>query len=66
MVQTLAHPISGAAMQFIGNPFKYEAAATLAYPPKLGAHTAEVLTSVCGYDQINLQHLQSQGAIAIN
>ena len=66
MVQTLPHPISGAAMKFLGNPFKYDRAAPLSYPPQLGAHTAEILTALCGYDATTLQNLHTQGAIALN
>ena len=66
MVQTLPHPISGAAMKFLGNPFKYDSAAPLSYPPQLGAHTAEILTALCGYDATTLQNLHTQGAIALN
>ena len=66
MVTALPHPISGAVLKFLGNPFKYEGAPPLAYPPKLGAHTAEVLTAVCGYDAAMLKNLHSQGAIALN
>ncbi len=65
MVENLPHPASGAMMQFLGNPFKYDGAAPLRYPPKLGADTAEVLTKLCGYDAMKLQTLKSQGAIVL-
>ena len=66
MVTALPHPVSGAMLKFLGNPFKYDGAATLDYPPALGAHTAEVLSAVCGYDAATLQNLHTQGAIALN
>lgn len=66
MVQGVPHPISGAVMNFLGSPFKYDGAEALGYPPKLGAHTAEVLTQLCGYDAQTLQSLHAQGAIALN
>ena len=66
MVQTLPHPVSGAAMKFLGNPFKYDGAEPLSYPPKLGAHTAEILTALCGYDAATLKNLHAQGAITLN
>ena len=66
MVQTLPHPVSGAAMRFLGNPFKYDGAEPLSYPPKLGAHTAEILTALCGYDAATLKNLHAQGAITLN
>ena len=66
MVQTLPHPVSGAAMKFLGNPFKYDGAEPLSYPPKLGAHTAEILTALCGYDVATLKNLHTQGAITLN
>ncbi len=65
MVQSLPHPLSGVVMKFLGNPFKYDGAEPLSYPPKLGAHTAEVLTALCGYDAATLQNLHIQGAIQL-
>ena len=65
MVQSLPHPVSGVMLNFLGNPFKYDGAAPLDYPPKLGAHTAEILTQLCGYDASTLQNLHSQGAITL-
>ena len=65
MVQTLPHPVSGAMMKFLGNPFKYDGAEPLSYPPKLGAHTAEILAKLCGYDATTLQNLHAQGAIKL-
>ena len=65
MVQSLPHPMSGAMLNFLGNPFKYDGAEPLSYPPKLGAHTAEILSELCGYDANTLQNLHTQGAIAL-
>ena len=66
MVTALPHPISGAVLKFLGNPFKYDGATALDYPPKLGAHTAEVLTAVCGYDRAQLEKLGTLGAIVLS
>ncbi len=66
MVQSLPHPMSGAMLNFLGNPFKYDGAEPLSYPPKLGAHTAEILSELCGYDANTLQNLHTQGAIALS
>lgn len=63
MVETLSHPDSGNDMDFLGNPFKYESAEPLCYPPKLGADTDEILTRLCGYDEAKLALLKSKGAI---
>lgn len=66
MVTALPHPISGAVLKFLGNPFKYDGATALDYPPKLGSHTAEVLTAVCGYDRAQLENLRTLGAIVLS
>ena len=65
MVQNLPHPISGAAMQFVGNPFKYEGSIPLTYPPTLGAHTESILRDVCRYDATKIAALNAAGAISI-
>jgi CoA:oxalate CoA-transferase len=65
MVKTLPHPLSGTVLKFLGNPFKYDGAAPLSYPPKLGAHTAEILTTLCDYDATKLNTLSAQGAISL-
>jgi CoA:oxalate CoA-transferase len=49
MREELRHPRSGKPMQFLGNPFKYDGAQPLSYPPALAAHSREVLRRVCGY-----------------
>ncbi|MDQ3259349.1 MAG: CoA transferase [Pseudomonadota bacterium] len=65
MVENLSHPMSGVLLKFLGNPFKYDGAEPLDYPPKLGAHTADVLAKLCGYDATTLQNLHAQGAIKL-
>jgi CoA:oxalate CoA-transferase len=62
MVEELPHPITGAAMRFLGNPIKHEGAQFLSYPPKLGEHTRAVLSEVCGYDNAKLDALAAGGA----
>ncbi len=63
MVETLGNPSTDGGLEFLGNPFKYENAESLAYPPRLGADTDEVLTRLCGYDEKHLDLLKSKGAI---
>ncbi|HBP27966.1 MAG: CaiB/BaiF CoA transferase family protein [Advenella sp.] len=63
MVETLSHPESGNDIEFLGNPFKYENAESLCYPPQLGADTDEILTRLCGYNEAKLTFLKSKGAI---
>ena len=58
MVEQLTHPLTGAAMRFLGNPIKVDGSAVLPYPPALGAHTRSVLTEVCGYGDRQLAELQ--------
>jgi CoA:oxalate CoA-transferase len=62
MVEDLAHPLSGAAMRFLGNPLKHDGSALLSYPPRLGEHTREVLSEICGYDDNKLAALESAKA----
>jgi CoA:oxalate CoA-transferase len=63
MIEALAHPRTGAAMNFLGNPVKFDGARELGYPPALGAHTREVLREVCGYDAARIAALAEAGAI---
>lgn len=63
MVETVGKPGTDASLAFLGNPFKYENAAPLNYPPPLGADTDDVLSRVCGYDATYLALLKSKGAI---
>ncbi len=63
MVETVAHPRTGDELRFLGNPFKYEGARPLSYPPALGADTEEVLARVCGYDAGKIAALVSAGAV---
>ena len=65
MVENLPHPVSGVAMQFLGNPFKYDGSSPLTYPPQLGADTRSVLNTLCGYDHERINMLHKQGAIML-
>ena len=57
MVEQLDSPRGAGMLKFIGNPFKYDSAETLRYPPKRGEHTRDVLTRVCGYDSAKIDQL---------
>ncbi len=63
MVETAAHPQSGAMLEFLGNPFKFDGSAPLTYPPPLGADTLDVLSELCGYASDKLAQLQQDGII---
>lgn len=63
MVESVSINEGEAALDFLGNPFKYEGSQTLSYPPKLGVDTDEVLTRLCGYDEKKLTFLKSKKAI---
>ncbi len=63
MVETMPSPISGAAMRFLGNPFKFDGAKALAYPPALGADTQQILRDVCQYDVAKIAALRAAGVI---
>ncbi|TAL81930.1 MAG: CoA transferase [Candidimonas sp.] len=63
MVEIVGKPHTDQSLAFLGNPFKYENAAALNYPPQLGIDTDEVLSRVCGYDETHLALLKSKGAI---
>jgi CoA:oxalate CoA-transferase len=63
MVETMPSPISGAAMRFLGNPFKFDGAKALAYPPILGADTQQILRDICQYDVAKIAALRAAGAI---
>jgi CoA:oxalate CoA-transferase len=65
MVETLVNPASGLAVQFLGNAFKYDGVKPLGYPPRLGAHTVEVLRDVCGYEPARIEALAHAGAIGL-
>ncbi|MBL0422665.1 CoA transferase [Ramlibacter sp. AW1] len=57
MVEDVPHPATGATLKFLGSPFKFAGGASLAYPPRLGQHTRDVLTRVCGYDDTTIDAL---------
>lgn len=63
MIEPLAHPRSGATLNFLGNPVKFEGASELAYPPACGEHTRDVLREMCGYDAARIESLDRAGAI---
>jgi crotonobetainyl-CoA:carnitine CoA-transferase CaiB-like acyl-CoA transferase len=65
MVETVVNPWTGAAVQFLGNAFKYDAATPLGYPPRTGQHTREVLRDLCGYDDDRIDALARLGAIGV-
>jgi CoA:oxalate CoA-transferase len=57
MVEELAHPRGAGLLKFLGNPFKYDAGKPLAYPPKRGEQTRDILARVCGYDEAAIDRL---------
>jgi CoA:oxalate CoA-transferase len=63
MVESLPHPVSGQAMNFLGSVFKFAGSPSLAYPPRLGEHTHAVLAGLCGYGPEKLQALSDGKAI---
>lgn len=65
MLETVVNPASGAAIQFLGNAFKFGGAKPLGYPPRVGEHTREVLRNVCGYEPARIDSLVRAGAIGV-
>ncbi|MGH8758201.1 MAG: CaiB/BaiF CoA transferase family protein [Burkholderiales bacterium] len=65
MVEQVARPNGSASLPMLGNPFKYADTPILAYPPSLGADTAEVLKRVGGYSSMQIAQLAKSGAIAV-
>lgn len=63
MVERVPHRSSRAPLDFLGNPFKFDGAEPLAYPPPLGADTFDVLGELCGYGPERLSQLQQSGII---
>lgn len=57
MVEQLDNPRGAGLLNFVGNPFKYDSAESLRYPPKRGEHTRDVLGRVCGYDAAQIDQL---------
>jgi crotonobetainyl-CoA:carnitine CoA-transferase CaiB-like acyl-CoA transferase len=49
----------------LGNPFKYAGTPVLAYPPALGADTAEVFERIAGYSPEQIAQLAKSRAIAV-
>jgi crotonobetainyl-CoA:carnitine CoA-transferase CaiB-like acyl-CoA transferase len=55
----------GDQIRAVGNPIKFEEGRTqFTAPPRLGAHTGDVLRSFLGYDDTKLAELAANGAIA--
>ena len=65
MVEDVRHPLTGAPLKFLGNPFKYPQAQPLSYPPALGAHSKEVLERWCRYDQEKIARLIEQRVVSL-
>lgn len=63
MVESVTDSTDGNELPFLGNPFKFDDARPLEFPPHLGADTDEVLTRLCGYDKARLAQLKSKKAI---
>jgi len=63
MVETVTHRETGATLEFLGNPFKYEGRRPLEYPPALGENTQDVFRDLCGYSDEYIRELISAGAI---
>lgn len=65
MVEQVARPDGAAALPMLGNPFKYADTPVLAYPPALGADTAEVFERIAGYSPEQVAQLAKSRAIAV-
>ncbi len=63
MVDEVANPATGNLMRMLGSAFKFEGSPQLAYPPRLGANTFEVLSALCEYPQARLLGLAAAGAV---
>ncbi len=63
MVEEVVNPATGHSTRFLGNPFKYDSPADLAYPPQQGADTRAVLRSVCGYSEAQIDRLVSDNIV---
>lgn len=65
MVEDVLQPGTDAFVEMLGNPFKYNGAPVLDYPPALAADTAEVLQRVAGYAPGQVAELAQTGAIGL-
>lgn len=63
MVESLPHPQTGQAMNFLGSVFKFAGSPVLGYPPRLGEHTNAVLAGLCGYTPERLAALAAGKAV---
>jgi CoA:oxalate CoA-transferase len=57
MVESLQHPGGAGALNFLGNPFKFNGAEPLSWPPVHGEQTSEILTDLLGYDETRVAQL---------
>lgn len=66
MVETVAHPTIG-PLEVLGVPVKLSATpgAVRSAPPRLGAHTRQVLLNDLGYDEAKVEAMAEAGAIAL-
>lgn len=66
MVLELADPGGQRNVRVVGNPVQYagQPQASATYPPRLGEHTADVLTQVLGLDSSEVERLVSLGVVA--
>ena len=61
MVVTVEHPLAG-PIRLLGNPIKTDSArAEILPPPLIGQHTRDVLGSLLGMDETELDELESSG-----
>ena len=64
MIWAVSHPTAG-EIRLVGSPLKLSEtpAACRSYPPLLGEHTEEVLTSLLGYSRNEVRRLRAEKAI---
>jgi crotonobetainyl-CoA:carnitine CoA-transferase CaiB-like acyl-CoA transferase len=63
MVEELDHPSGKGPLKFLGNPFKYQPARPLSYPPRRGAQTRAILQRVCGYGPQEIDDLIAKNVV---
>lgn len=57
MVESLQHPGGAGALNFLGNPFKFNGVEPLSWPPGHGEQTKEILTDLLGYGETRVAQL---------
>jgi formyl-CoA transferase len=62
MVEQVAAP-DGSTHRFLGNPFKYDGASSLRFPPVLGADSRQVLSEVGEFSAAEIDALVASGAV---